>query len=232
LVARQYYWKAFKEYQQLIEKHPNTPYFDAVLQREFEIANLFAAGERQRVWGVRFFPTPEKAIEIYNQIVKNGPYSAIAPESQLRIGLVYEKQKDYLSAVHAYEKLLERYPNDPHAEAAQFQIGYAYKQESARAEYDQDLANKSIAAFQDFLVRFPNSDKVPAANEYLASMKAEQSKGLFLVAKFYEKRKNYKAALIYYNEVIAQNPQSDWANQAKEKVAKLAPQIPEPTANP
>ncbi|HUI07596.1 MAG TPA: outer membrane protein assembly factor BamD [Verrucomicrobiae bacterium] len=227
-----YYYQAFKEYQQLIEKHPNTPHFDTVLQRQFEIGNLFLGGERQKAWGVRWFPSTDRAVEVFETVVKNGPYSKVAVAAQFRIGLAYEKQKDYLAAVHAYEKLLERYPKDPQAEAAQFQIGCAYKTESQRSEYDQNAANEAIAAFSDFLLRYPTSDKAPLAQQQLTALKEEQAKGLYNIGWFYEKNRQYKSALIYYNDVIEKNPASGWATQAKEKVAKLTPLTTEKTATP
>lgn len=218
-----YHYKAFQVYQELIKKNPNTPHFDTVLQRQFEIGNLFLAGERQKAWGLRLLPSLDRCVEVYEQVVKNGPYSPVAPEAQFRIGLAYEKQRDYLAAVHAYEKLLERYPKLPLAEGAQFQIGWEYKQESARAEYDQNAANQAIAAFTDFLLRYPRSDKVPVAEKYQVEMKGDQARGLFQIGQFYEKNRHYRSALIYYNDVIEKNPESNWATQAKDKVAKLSP---------
>jgi outer membrane protein assembly factor BamD len=227
-----YHYRAFQVYQELIKKHPNTPHFDTVLQREFEIGNLFLAGERQKAWGVHWFPSMDRAVEVYEQVVKNGPYSDVAPQSQFRIGLAYEKQHDYLAAVHAYEKLLERYPKLPLAESAQFQIGWEYKRESARSEYDQNAANQAIAAFTDFLLRYPKSDKVPVAEKYQAELKWEQAQGLFHIGQFYEKNGHYRSALIYYSDVIEKNPDSNWAAQAKDKVAKLSPLAVEKTATP
>jgi outer membrane protein assembly factor BamD len=227
-----YYYQAYKEYQKLIEKHPNTSHFDTVLQRQFEIGNLFLAGERQKAWGIRWFPSSERTIEIFETVVKNGPYSPVASEAQYRIGLTYEKQGDYLAAVHAYEKILERYPKSPIAETAQFQIGAAYKKESQRSEYDQNAANQAIAAFTDFLLRYPDSEKVPLAQQYQVALKEEQAKGLFSIGRFYEKSKEYKAALIYYNDVIETNPKSDWAAHAKDKVAKLTAVSSEKTGTP
>jgi outer membrane protein assembly factor BamD len=232
LCAIGYYYQGYKEYQTLIEKHPNTTHFDTVLQRQFEIGNLFLAGARQKAWGVRWFPSPERAIEVFETVVKNGPYSKVAPAAQYRIGIAYEQQNDYLAAVHAYEKLEERYPKDPLAESAQFQIGYAYKKESVRAEYDQNSANQAIAAFNDFLLRYPGSDKGPLVEKYLTAMKEDQAKGLYNIGSFYEKMEKYKSALIYYNDVIEKNPRSDWATQAKLKVAKLTPLAAENTVNP
>ena len=227
-----YHYAAFQEYQKLIEKHPNTSHFDTVLQRQFEIGNLFLAGERQKAWGMRLLPSLDRTIEVYEKVVKNGPYSPVAAEAQFRIGLAYEKQKDYLAAVHAYEKLLERYSKHPLAEATQFQIGYAYKEESQRAEYDQNAANQAIAAFSDFLLRYPGSEKIPLAEQYRTALKEEQAKGLYHIGQFYEKNKQYKSAVIYYNDVIEKNSESSWATQAKNKVADLTPLVVEKTATP
>ena len=230
LTALAYYYKSFKEYQQLIEKNPNSPYFDTALHRQFEIGNLFLGGEKVKVMGLRLFSGLDKAVEVYEQVVKNGPFSSVGPEAQFRVGLVYEKQKDYLSAVHAYEKFLERYPNSPLAEEAQFETGWAYSREAKRAEYDQDMANKAVAAFTDFLVRYPSGRMASRAEELRTSLKQEQSQGLFRIGQFYEKRKNLKAALIYYNAVIEQNPRSEWANRAQQKVTTLTPRLAAMTA--
>jgi len=216
-----YHFKAFQEYQNLITKHPNTKHFELAMERELEIGNKFLNGERHKVFGLKIFPGLEKSIEVFEQIVKNAPYGKYGPLAQFQLGQVYEKQKEYLSAVHAYEKILERYPDDPMAEKAQFQIGLAYRKESARAEYDQNAANQAITAFTDFATRFPRSENVAKADQYRVALREEQSRGLFHIAQFYEKNKTYKAALIYYNEVIAQNPKSEWAANAQKKILQI-----------
>ena len=203
-----------------------------MLQRQFEIGNLFMNGMRDKVWGIKWFPARDKAVDIFEQVVKNGPYSKVGAEAQLHIGLTYERQKEYISAVHAYEKLIERWPNHPLAEAAQFQIGYAYREEAGRSEYDQNAANQAIAAFNDFLVRYPKSSRAPQAEQFQVALKLEQAKGLFRIGQFYEKNRHNQAALIYYNDVIEQNPKCEWATAAKAKIALLSPRAPAPAAAP
>jgi outer membrane protein assembly factor BamD len=217
-----YYYKAYKEYQNLIDKNPNSPYFDTAISRQFEIGNLFLAGEKLKVWRFRIFSGLSKSGEIFAQVVRNAPYSKVGPPSQFRIGLVFEKEKDFLSAVHAYEKLLERYPNDALAEDAQFQIGWAYYKEARHSEYDQNAANQALAAFSDYLLRYPTSKKAARAEELRVELKQDQSRGLFQIAKFYQKRKDYKAALIYYNQVIEKNPRSEWASTAQKQITLVA----------
>jgi outer membrane protein assembly factor BamD len=234
LSAIGYHHNAFKEYQKLIEKNPNSDYFDTALQRQFDIGKLFLGGERVKFVGVRFFPGVEKAVEIFAQIVKNGPYSKVGPAAQYHLGLTYEKQKEYLSAVKAYEQLIERYPQDTLAEVALFAIALAYKQEAGRAEYDQDMANKSITAFTDFVTRYPKGDRSPLALRWRHEMHLEQAYGLYRIGQFYEKQRATKAAIIYYNAVIEQNPRSPAASDAQKRLAMLepVPALPAPKSPP
>src|SRR5688572_16789935 len=48
--------KAFKHYQQLLEKYPKIDKYDEVLQRQFEIANRFLGGKWFKLWG--YIPIP------------------------------------------------------------------------------------------------------------------------------------------------------------------------------
>lgn len=225
LSAIGYHYRAFQEYQKLLKKHPDTAHFDTVLQRQFELGNLFLAGERDKAWGVRWFSAPEKAIEIYEQVIKNGPYAPNAAEAQYRIGLTQERLKEYVLAVKAYEQVIERYPRQPQAEVAAFAIGMAYRWQAQRAEYDQNAANQSLTAFADFLVRYPQSERAPQARQFLEAMQQEQARGLFQVARFYEKQAKYQAALIYYNEIIERNPQTTYAAPARAKIETLNQQL-------
>ena len=123
------------------------------------------------------------------------------------------------------------------ADAAQQALDAATEQrdqlEGAGASQDDiDAANQAIAAFTDFIYRYPQSDKIGVAEKYRAELKLEQARGLFHIGEFYEKNHYYKSALIYYNDVIEQNPESGWATQAKLKVAALVPRAAEKTATP
>ena len=75
-------------------------------------------------------------------------------------------------------------------------------------------------------------NQVMVPEQYRAALKLEQAGGMFRIGQFYEKNHYYKSALIYYNDVIEKNPESDWATQAKDKVARLTPLVAEKTATP
>src|SRR5262249_23943189 len=102
--------KAYKAYQTLIDNYPRAVNYDEVLKRQYEIANRFLAGERFKLLDlVPFFPNMEKTAGLFEKVVKNGPYSEIAPQAQLKIGEAQEKRSRYPEAVKAYERAADRY---------------------------------------------------------------------------------------------------------------------------
>lgn len=219
--------KAFKAYQQVIEKYPKIDLYQEILQRQFQIATRFLGGQRFRLWGViPFYRSMEKTSEMYGKIIKNGPYSPIAPEAQMSIGAAREKQSNYPLAVKAYERAADRY-NDRQevASEAVYKAGLAYNKQAKTAEYDQSVAAQAIATLTDFMALYPTDNRVAEAQKLITSLKVEQARGSFHTAKFYEKSKKWDGALIYYNEVLLKDPESRLAGTARERIDSLKKRV-------
>jgi outer membrane protein assembly factor BamD len=164
--------------------------------------------------------------------VTNGPFSEVAPHAQLRIGAAREKQKDYESAVKAYESAADQYYDQPDIVAdAMYGRGYCYQKQAASAEYDQGTAAQAIAAYTDLKTLFPDDKRVPEADKAITALKAQQVQSSFEIAQFYEKSKTLNAeqrrsgAVVYYNEVLQLDPNSPYAAQARQRIEVLKPQL-------
>lgn len=222
--------KAFKEYQNLLEKYPKIENYQEILKRQFDIANRYLDGKWFRVFGyLPLFPSMDKTVQMYEKIIKNGHYSEVAPQAQMNIGAARERQsrlfndqEPYIEAVKAYEKAADRYHDQPKVAAnALFRAGLAYKKQAKTAEYDQNASAQAIASFTDFMTLYPNDARVPEAQRYIEEMKAEQSRGSFEIARFYERRRRWEAAQIYYNEVLNKDPNSRLAGEARKRIEEL-----------
>ncbi len=221
--ARGFDERAFKAYQKLLENYPKAVNYEEVLGRQFEIANRFLAGQRFKLWGyIPFLPSMDKTAELFDRIVKNGPYSDLAPRAQLKIGEAREKQSKYPDAVKAYERAADRYIDRPKIAAdALFKQGVAYYRQAATADYDQNTAALAIFTFEAFMDIYPGDPRVPEAQNMIAALRNEQARGNFETARFYEKRGKWLAAAIYYNEVVKlqmNEPNSPYAVQAREHI--------------
>ncbi len=218
------YERAYNEYGEYIRRYKSGAEFEKAVESQYEIARLFLEGERIKFLGVRIFPATARAQEMFEEIVKVAPYSKVATKAQFSAGLALEKQGKRDKAIKTYEEMLLKYPNDPIAADAQYQIGYVYLRE-ARSGYDPKASNRARLAFEDFIARFPDSEKVPQAKENIASLSGERTSDSLKIAQFYDKQKNYKAAVIYYNEVIRLDPDSEQSEIAKARIEQLRDQL-------
>ena len=221
--ARRMDQNAFAEYQNLLEKYPKIENYQEVLQRQFVIANRYLGGQWFKLWGyIPFFPSMDKTCDMYEKVVKNGPFSEAGPQAQMNIGTAREKQKDYPKAVKAYEKAADRYHDQKKMAAdAVYRSGLAYNKEAKSSEYDQSVAGKAIGQFTDFTALYSDDPRVSEAQKNIGSLRTEQARGSFQTAKFYEKYKHWNGALIYYNEVLVKDPDSKYAQEAKQRIDAL-----------
>ena len=219
--------RAFKEYQKVVEKYPRLELFHEVLERQFGIADEFLAGQWFKLWGyIPAYSSMDKTANMFTKIVQTGPYSEVAPQAQLKIGAAREKQKDYPAAVKAYELAADRYNDRPAIAAdAIYKAGMAYWKQAQEAEYDQSSAASAIATFTDFMTLYPGDPRVKDCQALIDSMRAEQARGNFEIARFYEKRKKYQGALIYYNEVLLVDATSKHAEEARQRIDELKERI-------
>jgi len=221
--------KAFDAYQQLLKKYPKSDKIDEVLQRQYQISSRFLAGQRFKLWGViPTFPSMDRTAEMYTKIVNNGPYSAVAPHAQLRVGAAREKQSHYPEAVKAYEVAADRYYDRPKIAAdAIYRAGLSYQKQAMAADYDQSKAGQSIAQFTDFITLYPNDSRAGQARKIITDLRVEQARGNFETARYYEKRKKWNGALVYYNEVVLYdpNPNSARASEARKRIDAIKQRV-------
>jgi outer membrane protein assembly factor BamD (BamD/ComL family) len=58
------------------------------------------------------------------------------------------------------------------------------------------------------------------------ALKNEQARGNFKIAEFYAKQKRWSGALVYYNEVLLNGPESPLANTARVRIDAIKQQHP------
>lgn len=213
--------RAFKAFSKYIADYPQGKEFDVVVEHQFGIAKAFLNGARRKLFGVKTFSSMERAQKMFEEIVKSAPYSKFAPLSQFNIGMALEKQGRYPEAIAAYQLAVDKYPNDDVAADAQYQIGYVQLHLIDTGSNDRAARVKARDAFEDFLVRYPQSEKVQQAKENITKLSDKNFKKTLEIARFYEKTKNYKAAVIYYNEIVQNGKETPEGVEASKSLEHL-----------
>ncbi len=220
-------WNAsFDAYQTLITRYPDTPEFEGAVARQVLIANSYLDMKKVMVLGYGV-PVPgitgiEKAAKMYETILKNAPYSIYAPITQFNLGLAFQRGRKIKEARESYQKVLDKYPTSDVCDDALYQIAYIYMQLGLTSS-SQDLSALVLAreTFEDFLLQYPKSEKAPQARDNLATIGRTEAGNVMDIAKWYDWSKDYKAAIIYYSDVVRKQPRTSDAELAKTRIEEL-----------
>ena len=216
------YYRAFRDYRKTIQVYPSTQRFDEILEREYQIANYFLSGKRRKLFGTAaILPARDKAVEIFQAIVDDGPFSEYGQLAQYKLGLAHLALGDYEAAVQAFEQVMAKYPDSPLVDDARFQIAQASLKGTFRPGYDQAPTDIALRELKTFLREYPSSELRDTAEQRLREFKQRRAEHEFRVAQFYERRRRAEAAVIYYQSVIDGFPETAWAPQAAARIEVL-----------
>lgn len=219
------YMQAADAYAVMCEKYQKSDRFEESVEALFRIGEMYLANQKTKILGITIKTGTEQAADVFTMIIRTAPYGKYTARAQFDLGRAREKQGQNEAAIAAYQSVVEKFPSDPIAADAQYQIGYIYSKASASGTYDPAAAAKSKVAFEDFLARYPNSEKSSQAKQNLKKVEHKQTSTAYDIAKFYDKQKQYRAAAIYYNEVIRTQPGSTEGEKAKKRISELRAKV-------
>jgi outer membrane protein assembly factor BamD len=226
------YLAAADSYRLFVERYAGSPHFDESIEAQFRIGEMYLAGKKKKILGISLGNSLDRAVTIFANIVRTAPYGKYTARAQFNIGLAREKQNVPEMAVEAYQAVVNKFPDEPVAADAQYQIGYIWLMAARKGTTDAAATSNAKTAFQDFLLHYPHSEKAPQARANLALLEHKETTSSYEVAKFYDKQKYYRAAVIYYNEVIRQQPGSTESNLAKKRIDQLRAKVGEAALQP
>lgn len=215
------YYSAFIAYQKTIDSYPFTEKIDEIVEQEYKIGNLFLTGQKAKILGVAILPALDKAIEIFKKVTENAPYSKHAPMAQFKIGQAYKKAGSFDEAIVEFRVLVDTYPESELVDDAKYEIAYCTYKASLKPHYDQTPTDAAIKQFEEFAEQEADETLTVEAEEALRDLKEKKAESLYEVAAFYEKRKQYQSALIYYNEVLETYPDTGCAVKALSRIRIL-----------
>ena len=211
------FYQAFLDYQKVVDKYPFSERIKDIVEREYNIAEKFIAGYKRKALGVTI-PVENPAIEILTKVVENSTYGPLAPKAEYKLGLVLKGLQRYYEAEDAFNKVIANYPESEWVEPSRFQIASCRAAVSRGPDYDQGAMQDAKQRFEEFVKDHPDAVLSKEAEENITKLKEKEAAASFNIARFYEKQEDYKAAKIYYNNILDNYPNSPWAPKAVEQL--------------
>ena len=134
----------------------------------------------------------------------------------------YYKLDRYILAAYYFKSFTTTFPTSSKREDADFMVAYSNYQMAPNYRLDQTFANKAIESFQEYINTYPESEKVPEANKLIDRMRLIMEAKAFETAELYYNLKQYQAALVSYENVLKEFPETTNAEKVRYKLVKAA----------
>jgi len=215
-------YEAYKAYQVVIDKYPFSERAAEIVELEYDIANhLMEGADKRGKLAQAIVGGDDRVLEIFRTVIKNAPYGKYAAISQYKIGLYLKERGLYQEARDEFEKTLNDYPNSEWAKAAKFQIAMADTKRSGDTQHEQKVTSVALDEFKDFIKNHPESELTPQAKEQIGRLREKEAENAFLIAKYYEKQKNRKAAAVYYRDIADHYSDTVWGAKASARLKAI-----------
>ncbi|MFC1607606.1 outer membrane protein assembly factor BamD [Candidatus Latescibacterota bacterium] len=151
-----------------------------------------------------------RAVESFQTIVESHASSGLVDKAQFMLAEAHYLNEDYITAEYEYERVYMDFPSSQHAAEAWYKKAMCLYNESPKANLDSENTLKAIDEYNRFLENFPYHELVSDAKGKIGELREKLAYKDYLNAEQYRKMKAYDAAIIYYDSVISNYPQSVW----------------------
>jgi outer membrane protein assembly factor BamD len=136
----------------------------------------------------------QPAIDHYQKLIDQYPFSPYAEEAELNIGLAYYRMHNYAESVGALNDFLRMHPTSKRTDVASYYLAMAHYDQIGRPDQDQTHTELALKQFQSIEQRFPESDFAQLAHQQIVICREVLARHEYMIGDFYYNRANYKAA--------------------------------------
>ncbi len=155
-----------------------------------------------------------EAIDDFSLIKIKFSGTKIIDKSQFYLGMCYYQREEYILAAYEFEYLLKNYATSSFIVQDRYQLAMCYYNLSPKYDLDQTYTHYAINEFQNFLELYPTDKLATDAEARIKELKNKLAFKEFKTGDLYSKMGNYKAAIYYYELVLQDYFDSDYADNA------------------
>jgi len=163
----------------------------------------------------------DAAAQAFERILFYHTSSEYVDDAQYWLGRTYYEKKDYNQAIIEFDYLIQNFSSSIFVEEAYLYRAKSYLLKAPSYEKDPTEIENAISLFDHFLTRFPNSKYTDEVKNSILSARNRLAKKEVENGKTYLKLSAPDAALLYFNYVIENYPETEVCKEAKYHAAEL-----------
>ncbi|MFI5317581.1 MAG: outer membrane protein assembly factor BamD [Myxococcota bacterium] len=150
-----------------------------------------------------------KAIEYFQEVIDNYPYSDYAILAELQIGDIHFERAEYEEASSYYHDFVELHPNHAKVSYALYRNGLCSYNQMRASDRDQAPTREAVAQFKALIERYPNSEMAPDAAVRLRECEDRLARQDIQIGDYYYSQGAWFAAARRYRGALKDFPEHD-----------------------
>jgi outer membrane protein assembly factor BamD len=163
----------------------------------------------------------QTAVDDFNDIEQNTPYSPWATNAQLMHGYTEYLRSHYTDSISALNRYIDLHPADRDIAYAYYLRALCYYEQISDDQRDQQTTLDAIGALQEVVNRFPSSAYARDASLKIDLGTDQLAGHEMVIGEYYEKQHLYAAAIGRYQVVINNYQTTNHTAEALERLTEV-----------
>ena len=146
------------------------------------------------------------AIQRYQDIIDNYPYSSLAVEAELRIADAFFIQESWPEALSYYRDFADLHPDHAKVPYALLRAAGCHQNQSRDPGRDQTATREALSQLDQVITRFPYTPEASEAEVLWKEMRTKLGIHVMGIAEFYFERGEFQSAANRYRSVLNEYP--------------------------
>lgn len=184
----------------------DAPIFDDVAPAN----ELYEEGLEQlngrNILGVYTWVRYDRAIETFQTIIDNYPYSKYEVEAQLKVADTYFAKGSYDEALSYYRDFGDLHPQNPKVPYTILQSALCHYNQIKSIDRDQTPTREALKYLEQLSTQYPYASETRKGENILQQLRTRLADNVMEVGDFYLKRTQYQSAALRYRSILDDYP--------------------------
>ena len=226
LFAQAYYQlgnriKAFYYCDELMDEYPESPHFYPALQKQYQIADAYLSGYKNKFLGLPLLEENDEAIEMMYRIQQRSPGSPLAEKALLRTGDYFYSNRDYDLAHDVYARYVKNYPRSPLVATVRLREAFASLAQFRGVLFDPTNILDARSQLLDMMTAYPDLAREEDLGAIVHAIDETLGAKLLATADFYRRTHAPGSAVYLYRYLILTYPAAPQIPAAREALSQM-----------
>lgn len=162
--------------------------------------------EGRKILGIVYWVNHNKAIETFQSIIDNYPYSDYAVLAELKIADAYFDDGKYEEALSYYRDFSDLHPQHAEVPYTIWRSALCHERRKRPSNRDQTATREAIVYLDRLLLKYPYSEYASEGEELWRELRRSLAEQVVGIGNFYMKRGEFESAAERYRMLLNEYP--------------------------